>query len=86
MTRFYASSPEDGLVPLRGENLMEAIENAGRRTWKFRGGSIVMMNGEAQPVAWLDPSDYTWTLSPPVRWWAGRPAAKAEVVRLVPQP
>ena len=84
MTKFYASNPVDGLVPLRGENLMEAVEDAGGRDWKFKEGSISILDSKAQPVAWIDPSDCTWTLTPPVRWWAGKPAPKAEVVQLVP--
>lgn len=84
MAKYYASNPVDGLAPLRGENLMEAIEDAGGRDWKFTDGSVAIVNGEALPVAWFYPLDCTWTLTPPVGWLAGRPASKAEVVQLVP--
>ena len=34
MAKYYASSPEIGLVPLKGDGLLEAIEDATGRSWK----------------------------------------------------
>ena len=82
MTKFYANSPADGLVPLNGESLMEAIKDASGRAWKFTEGSVPILNGDARPVAWVDPDDHSWTLSPPVRWWAGSIVEEAEAVPL----
>ena len=37
MAKFYASNPVDGLVPLNGETLMEAIEGRGGTRLEIRG-------------------------------------------------
>ncbi len=79
MAKYYANNPVDGLVPLKGESLMEAIESAASYNWKSTDGTIAIFDGTAQPVAWMDPEDCAWTLSPPAVWWPARPGSENEV-------
>ena len=79
MSKFYATNPVDGLVPLKGDTLMEAIAYAADFNWKFNEGSIAIFDGTAQPIAWLDPEDCAWTLSPPATWWPAKPGHEVEV-------
>ncbi|MCY3566148.1 MAG: hypothetical protein OXH27_08195 [Gammaproteobacteria bacterium] len=72
MAKYYASNPVDGLVPLNGETLMEAIEDAANRDWKFTDGTIPIFDGSAKPIAWMDPEDCAWTLTPPATWWPAK--------------
>ncbi len=72
MAKYYASNPVDGLVPLNGETLIEAIEDAANHDWKFTDGTIPIFDGSAKPIAWMDPEDCAWTLTPPATWWPAK--------------
>ncbi len=83
MAKYYASSPEIGLVPLEGDGLLEAIEDATGRSWKVsERKTIPILDIDARPVAWIDPEDRTWTLTPPPQWFAGGCTVEAESVPL----